>query len=450
MKGVVFMALDREDMERRQKREAARRRARKRKQKTLLLALTALVVLTGCGVVIYRLANGSKTAPVSAMNAPAETTASTTQATEATEAGRRTRDPITTIHIRAVGDLNITNSVVDSGIAATGYDYTRAFLDVAAELSNADVTVMNLEGNFCGEPYGSETASAPTELLTYLKSAGVDLIQMANSYSVYNGLIGLNSTLNNIRSVGIEPLGAYASTSDFNKTGGYTICDIQGIKVAFVAFTKGVGGMGLPAGSENSVNLLYTDYDSNYKSVDKKGITSILNKVAAEKPDITVAMLHWGSVNSDEISKTQTQIVELMQKNDVDVIIGTHPHLLQKIELNEKTGKLVAYSLGDFYGDATLGGSNYSVILDIEITKDADLKTTKVTNFSYIPIYTEKESECDGFRRVARIEPAMYAYENNYVDKVTADSYTAMQKAMKRIVVRITGVDPDKKEEGTS
>ena len=119
------MALDREDMERRrQKREAARRRARKRKQKTLLLALTALVVLTGCGVVIYRLANGSKTAPVSAMNTPAETTASTTQATEATEAGRRTRDPITTIHIRAVGDLNITNSVVDSGIAATGYDYT--------------------------------------------------------------------------------------------------------------------------------------------------------------------------------------------------------------------------------------------------------------------------------------------------------------------------------------
>lgn len=438
------MALEREDMERRrQKREAARRRARKRKQRMLLMISAAFVVLVGCGIVISRLASGSKTAPVSALNSPTETTAAAAQTTEATEAGRRTKDPITTIHIRAVGDLNVTNTVVDSGIAASGYDYTRAFMDVAAELADADVTVMNLEGNFCGEPYGSETASAPTELLTYLKSAGVDLIQMANSYSVYNGLIGLSSTLNNIRSAGIEPLGAYATTSDFNKTGGYTICDIQGIKVAFVAFTKGVGGMGLPAGSENSVNLLYTDYDSNYKQVDKKGITSILSKVASEKPDITVAMLHWGSVNSDEISKTQTQIVELMQKNGVDVIIGSHPHLLQKIELNEKTGKLVAYSLGDFYGDAQLGGSNYSVILDIEITKDADLKTTKVTNFSYIPIYTEKESECDGYRRVVRIEQAMYAYENNFVDKVTADSYTAMQKAMKRIPERITGESAD-------
>lgn len=436
------MALDREDMERRRKkREAARRMQQRRRRRMLLLTACALVVLVGCGVAIFKLASGDKTTPVSSISETAATTAATTEA--ATEPGRRTKDPITTIHIRAVGDLNVTNSVVDSGIGPTGYDFSRAFMDVAAELAVGDVTVMNVEGNFCGEPYGSETASAPTELLTYLKSVGVDLVQMANSYSVYNGLIGLNSTLNNIRAAGMEPLGAYATSSDFNKTGGYTICDVQGIKVAFVAFTKGLGGMGLPAGSEDCVNLLYTDYDSNYKQVDKKGITGILSKVAAEKPDITVAMLHWGSVNSDEISKTQTQIVDLMQKNGVDVIIGSHPHLLQKIELNEKTGKLVAYSLGDFYGDAQLGGSNYSVILDIEITKDADLKTTKVTNFSYIPIYTEKETECDGYRRVVRIEQAMHAYENNYVDKVTADSYTAMQKAMKRIPERITGTKAD-------
>ena len=445
------MALEREDMERRrQKREAARRMAQRRRRRMLLLVLAALLVLVGCGTAIFKLASKGGASAGTALSAPTETTAAATQATEETQGGRRTRDPITTIHIRAVGDLNITNAVVDSGIGPTGYDFSRAFMDVAAELAVGDITVMNLEGNFCGEPYGSETASAPTELLTYLKSIGVDLIQMANSYSVYNGLIGLNSTLNNIRSVGIEPLGAYATSSDFNKTGGYTICDVQGIRVAFVAFTKGVGGMGLPAGSEDCVNLLYTDYDSNYKQVDKKGITSILSKVASEKPDITVAMLHWGSVNNDEISKTQTQIVELMQKNGVDVIIGSHPHLLQKIELNEKTGKLVAYSLGDFYGDAALGGSNYSVILDVEITKDADLKTTKVTNFSYIPIYTEKESECDGYRRVVRIEEAMYAYENNYVDKVTADSYTAMQKAMKRIPERITGVTADSTTETTA
>lgn len=436
------MGLDGEDLERRRKKRAeAQRLRRKRKTRTLLLTGVALLVLIGCGITIGKLSTGEKDTAVSSIETTAATTAP--KATEATEAettpGRRSKNPITTIHIRAVGDLNITNSSIDAGLAANGYDFTRAFRDVAAELANADVTVMNIEGNFCGEPYGTETSSAPTELLTYLKSAGVDLVQMANSFSVYNGLIGLNTTLNNIRSAGIEPLGAYGKTSDFHKTGGYTICDIQGIRVAFVAFTKGVGGMGLPAGSEECVNLLYEDYDSNYTKINKKGITSILSDVAKEKPDLTVAMLHWGSENNDQISKTQTQITELMQKNGVDVILGTHPHLVQKIEMNEKSGTLIAYSLGDFFGDATLGGSNYSIILDVEVTKDADLKTTKVTGYSYIPIYTTKESEGDGYRRVVRTKEAMYAYENNYVDKVTADCYTAMKKSLERIESRISG-----------
>ena len=436
------MGLDGEDLERRRKKRAeAQRLRRKRKTRTLLLTGVALLVLIGCGITIGRLATGEKDTAASSIETTVATTApkATEETVAETTPGRRSRNPITTIHIRAVGDLNITNASIDAGLAANGYDFTRAFRDVAAELANADVTVMNIEGNFCGEPYGTETSSAPTELLTYLKSAGVDLVQMANSFSVYNGLIGLNTTLNNIRSAGIEPLGAYGKTSDFHKTGGYTICDIQGIRVAFVAFTKGVGGMGLPAGSEECVNLLYEDYDSNYTKINKKGITSILSDVAKEKPDLTVAMLHWGSENNDQISKTQTQITELMQKNGVDVILGTHPHLVQQIEMNEKSGTLIAYSLGDFFGDATLGGSNYSIILDVEVTKDADLKTTKVTGYSYIPIYTTKEAEGDGYRRVVRTKEAMYAYENNYVDKVTADCYTAMKKSLERIESRISG-----------
>ena len=433
------MALDHEEMDRRrQRREEARKKQKRQQRRLVFLLVLAGLVLIGCGVVIYRIAAQSpKSQPVSSIDAT-EATEASTEATEPTS-GRQVKDPVTKIHIRAVGDLNITNSVVDSGIVATGYDYTRALQDVAAELGAADVTVMNIEGNFCGEPYGTETASAPQELLTYLKKAGVDLIQMANSYSIQNGLIGLSSTLNAIRSAGMEPLGAYATVNDFKKTKGYTICDVQGIKVAFVAFTKGVGGMGMPAGSEQCVNLLYEDYDQMYRTVNKKGITQILKDVQAEKPDLVVAMLHWGSVNNDEISKTQTQIVNLMQKNGVDIIIGTHPHLVQKIELNEKTGKLVAYSLGDFYGDATLGGSNYSIILDIEVTKDSDLKTTKVTDFSYIPIYTLKESEGDGYRRVVRIREAMSAYEGNYVDKVSKSCYDQMAYSLTRIEARIKG-----------
>ena len=205
--------------------------------------------------------------------------------------------------------------------------------------------------------------------------------------------------------------------------------------------------MGLPSGSEDCVNLLYTDYDTTYKDVDTEGITKVLKNVAAEKPDVVIAMLHWGSEGTDTISDTQERITNLMLKNGVDVIIGSHPHRVHKVEFNQASGTLVAYSLGDFFGDATAGGSNYSVILDIEITKDNHAGITRVTGFDYIPIYTQKESECvDGDRRVLRIHEAMFAYENNFVDAVSKACYDSMAYSLQRIDARIKGEgDAEKK-----
>ena len=198
--------------------------------------------------------------------------------------------------------------------------------------------------------------------------------------------------------------------------------------------------MGMPEGNEDCVNLLYTDYDSTYKKVDTAGITKILNNVKAEKPDFIVALLHWGSENNDTISSTQESIVKLLQKNGVGLIIGTHPHLVQKIDYNEKSGTLVAYSLGDFYGDAARGGTNYSIVLDVEITRDSDAGTTKVTGYSYTPIYTvTKAQSADNFQRVVRIEQAMQAFDGNFVDKVSADAYADMTYSLTRIQSRTSG-----------
>ena len=206
-----------------------------------------------------------------------------------------------------------------------------------------------------------------------------------------------------------------------------------------MAFTKGLGGRGLPAGNENLVNLLYTDYSTTYQEIDREGIRSILQNVETEKPDLTVALLHWGSEYNDDISKTQKSIVSLMQKQGVDVIIGTHPHTLQPIVFDDMAGTLVAYSLGDFFGEANRGATNYSIILDIEITKDANAGITRVTNYSYIPIYTVREGEAVGNkdRRVVRIEKALEAYEENFLDKVTEATAQGMQKAMTRIPQRM-------------
>lgn len=429
---------------RREKREAQRRKQQaeaKRLRITLILAAVVLVLCTA-GIVFLTSRSDSSQTTVAAETRP---TQKPTQATEpATRAQKSTK---TTIHIKAAGDLNVTNTVINAGVAVGGYNYTRAFMDVASTLSDADLTVLNLEGNICGEPYGSDTTSAPRELLEGLRNAGVDLIQMANSCTINNGLIGLTSTLQSIRAAGLEPVGAFASESEFQQSKGYTITEAQGVKVAFVAFTKGLGGRGLPAGNDNLVNILYEDYASTYDKIDRTRITSVLKAVEAEKPDITIALLHWGSEYNDDISDTQKSIVNLMKKQGVDVIIGTHPHTVQAIEYDALAGTLVAYSLGDFFGDASRGGTNYSIILDLEITKDSSTGTTKVTNYSYTPIYTVSEAEsADGYRRVVRIDKTVEAWEENYLDKVSQSAKESMVHALDRIEARINPPVVEKKK----
>ena len=439
---------DEEMNKRREKREAMRRKQQAEQRRLKIGLISAAVVLVLCGVGIFLIARNTPGSGASSDKAAAATQAAkeTKPAVKETQAPDAQSDTVTTIHIKAAGDLNITNSVVESGMTASGYNYTRAFMDVAAVLAEADLTVLNFEGNVCGEPYGTETTSAPAELLEGLRNAGVDLIQTANSCSINNGLIGLSSTLQSIRNAGLAPLGSFATPAEFQKTKGYTICNVDGVKVAFVAFTKGVGGMGMPSGNEDCVNLLYTDYATTYDNIDREGIRALLKAVAAEKPDITVAMLHWGSEYNDVISNTQKNIASLMLKEGVDIIFGTHPHMVQKVEFDETAGTLVAYSLGDFFGDASRGGTNYSIILDVEITKDAAAGTTKVTGFDYTPIYTLTEGEAvDEKRRVVRIHEALEAYNNNYVDKVSKSAFDSMTYALIRIEARVTGAD-EKKE----
>ena len=425
---------------RREKREAQRRRRQAQVRRMRLTMVLVVVLLAACGYGIYRLTRSAD----SGEKVQQTVTVPTTEETKETLPIQKS--PITTIHIKAAGDLNVTDAVVNAGMAVNSYDFSPVFKDVAAILSDADLTVMNFEGNVCGAPYGSESTSAPAELLTALRGCGVDLLQMANSCPINNGLNGLTSTLRAIRAAGIEPVGAFSTSEEFKKSKGYTMTEIQGVKVGFVSFTKGLGGRGMPAGSEDLVNILYTDYATEYREIDKNRITSILKAMEEEKPDLTVALLHWGSEYNDDISKTQTQIVSLLKKNGVDVIIGTHPHTLQPIEFDKSAGTLVAYSLGDFFGDANRGATNYSVILDLEITKDSNAGTTKVTDYSLSPIYTVRETECVGNsdRRVVRIEKALQAYNGNFLDKVTDACKESMEKALKRIGERI--VMPEKEK----
>ena len=421
------MAFGQEEVERRrQQREALRKQREEEnlKFKTRLIIAGATVIAVAAVILLLVLGGKKGNEPSQPSTAPSGETQSVVQ----------TEPPkgVTVIHFAAAGDLNINDKVVASGGA--GMDYTDMLLDVVPLLAQADLTVMNFEGNVVGAPYGSAKASAPIQLLQALKFAGVDMLQMANSRSISNGITGLNTTLQAVRSVGLEPVGAYPNNEAFSENGGYTIWEVQGVRIAVVAFTKGMDNMALPTGSEKCVNLLYSDYSSTYSKVDTEGITSILKRIEKEKPDLTIALLHWGSEYNNSHNNAQEKVRQLMLENGVDAILGTHPHYVQEVEYDRDAGTLVAYSLGDFISDRERSNTEYSVILDLEITKDEKGKT-KITGYSYTPIYTLEDE--NGVLRVVRIENALAAYDQKYVDRISREEYQAMTEALEKIHKKI-------------
>ena len=415
------MDLDMEELNKRRVERHLRRQqmnAKKRRKRTIgMIAASLLLITLGTGV-FFLVRKEEQEAP---------------EKEQVTHSGEVAGEGDTVINLVAAGDVNVTDSIVASGGAE--YDYTNTFLDVAHLLAEGDITVVNFEGNLCGSPYGTTSRSAPQTFMDVLGRSGVDLVQLANSYSINQGISGLQTTIEGVKAAGMEPLGVYADERAYKAGKGYTIKEVEGVKIAFMAFTKGMDGMTLPKGSEHCVNVLYSDYNSTYQDLDRDAINAVLDAVEAEKPDLTVAMLHWGSEYNDTISDTQESIVSMMQAKGVDAIIGTHPHYVQQMTYDPETGNFVAYSLGDLISDGTRSGTEYSVILNLEITKsDAG---TKITGYTYTPIFTVAERGSN--IRSVRIAESMSAYDSNYLKRVTESTYNAMIYALERIEARIKG-----------
>ncbi|MBQ3215946.1 MAG: CapA family protein [Oscillospiraceae bacterium] len=407
-----------------QRRQELKRKRQQKKLKNRRLAIIAVGVaaLVGlCALVTSLTRHVSQPKPTEA-------------ATRPTEPKDAVLEPETVITLAFGGDINVTDKTASAG------DYTALLKDTVPLFAGADSAAANFEGNLCGAPYGTNGTRAPQAMMEALAAAGMDMLQIANSCTINNGLLGLSQTVSGIRDAGMEPLGAYASQEEADKYKGFTLRSIGGVKVAFVAFTKGMDNLSLPTGSEDRVNLLYKDYTSTYQELDTDGIRSLLQAVEREQPDITVAMLHWGSEFNNQISQSQTEIVELMQEEGVDAIVGTHSHYVQKLEFDDREGTVVAYSLGDLLGDADKEGTAYSIVLQLEITKNNSNGTAKITDVNYVPVYTVvEESEDATTIRLLQIREAIAAYEANSINKVSDEIYTAMKTALSRIESRVNG-----------
>jgi poly-gamma-glutamate synthesis protein (capsule biosynthesis protein) len=374
-----------------QKKERAKReQARRRKKRRNFLGILILLIIIVAFFAIKTI-NGS----TSSDGNEALDDLDLTSADDDEEVGY-TGPTVATIAF--VGDISTSADQVKAVTKADGtYDFSTAFTDVAQYFSSDSVAyaVGSFETNLVdGLSYGTEPYyNSPVQLAGTLRGMGFRLMSTATTYALNNGIQGLTSTKNYLTEAKLKSVGTYLSQEDRDKNGGAYIRTIHGIKFAFLAYTKGTDSVTMPQGCEYALNTLYSDYSDYWSDLKSSQIKQDVQAAKDAGAEVIIALVHWGSEYSRSVSKPQEEATELLLENGVDVIIGSHSHLVsqlgfQEATLSDGTKKqcFVAYGLGDFYTDPEKDTAQQSLILNLEFTKDDDGNVT-ISDASYVPIY---------------------------------------------------------------
>lgn len=288
--------------------------------------------------------------------------------------------------LTAVGDLMVHEWQLSGAYnkATNSYDFTEAFEMVKPILQKADITIGNLETTFGSEQKGYAyypTFNTPDTFANALKDAGFDILTTANNHCMDTRNFGLQRTIDILDNLNIKHVGTYKSQAERDTI---NIIQVNNIKFAFLSYTYGTNGIPIPSDKPYSVNL-----------VDIELIKQDIEMAKQKEADIIIVLPHFGSEYQLLPNKSQTQLVDMMFEAGADIILGSHPHVLQPMEKRiiqnpdgtTRTG-FVIYSLGNFLSSQTTEPRDSSIILNLEFEKIENGKT-ELKSVNFIPTWVQ-------------------------------------------------------------
>ena len=266
------------------------------------------------------------------------------------------------------------------------YDFSSMFKYVEKYFKDSTINIGNCESPMAGAERGYSgypTFNAPEHLAVDLKELGVDIMTTANNHSLDKGFSGLTSTLGFLDDAGIAHVGTARTEEEQNTS---FITDLNGIKTAFIAYTYGTNGIPAPKGKEFCINL-----------IDEDLILNQINQAKSEGAELIVASMHWGVEYQTTENEEQNRLAEFLISNDVKVILGSHPHVIQPMKMlkvqtddGEKEG-LVVFSQGNFFSNQTQENTRNTAIFNIEVKKDGITGEVTIESATYTPIYVNRK-----------------------------------------------------------
>lgn len=283
------------------------------------------------------------------------------------------------------------------------YSYDSVFSRIAPVFSLADVVIANLEVTLAGEPYtGYPQFSSPDALADALKRAGVTALVTANNHSVDRGKNGIIRTIDVLNQRGIPFAGTYKSREHRDSTYPLLI-EQNGIRLALLNYTYGTNGIPVPA--PTIVN-----------QIDTAQIRADFEKTKKMSVDEVVAFMHWGNEYQLTPTLEQLKLTAFMHGLGIRIVIGSHPHVLQRMECSFDTdtteGRVAVYSLGNFVSNQRNRYRNGGAIAAIRIEKDAH--GSRITHAGHFLVWVH--TPLRGNKRIFQVLPvSMYEQISEYL-----------------------------------
>lgn len=389
----------------------------------LITAIMLVLLFAGCNSAAP--AGGNISASV-----PEETTAEAATIEETS-----TEPPSVTIDIMMVGDMLMHMPAVNSGKKSDGsYNYDHIFKNILSDIASADISMVNQETILGGTELGLSAYpcfNSPHELGDAEVKAGFNVILHATNHAMDKGTNGIDKCLQFWRTShpNTAVLGIYDNENDYKNN--IYVYEKDGFKVAILNYTYGTNGINPPQNKYFYVNKLDTDK-----------ITADVAK-AKQLADMVVVCPHWGT---EYVYKPDSSVVKwtnLFLSLGVDVVIGTHPHVMENVEVltgNNGHQMLVYYSLGNFVSNQNKMPRMVGGMAKIRLVKDPG-GSCYIDNYKYIPVvtqyvngtdfcaykledYTDELATANGIRRYADCSEFSLTYIENLCTQVLGELYS--------------------------
>ena len=291
-------------------------------------------------------------------------------------------DRIETITLMSVGDfLYHRPQTLKVPSEATGYDYYNNLQYVKPYLEKADITFGNYEttSTLSREFLGYPMFNTPPESLDAIMDAGFDILNTVNNHTLDSGKQGLIDTFHNIRNRGMKVVGTKIAPGD-----SVQVLVRKGISVGFVGYTYGYNGL--------DSRLSEAEHGYMGSLMDEERMKQEI-QASHEQNDFTIVSAHWGNEYQIAPNTYQKELAQRMVEWGADVILGTHPHVIQP---GERIGEsYVIYSMGNFISDQRLETlekieTERGVMLEIELTKNFTQDSTSVGLVTPHPTWVNK------------------------------------------------------------